>query len=131
VTSNDLHEYPSLDFDTTFPSANKGGRFVTGIPSLDVRSQVSTSQFSDAVFLAVRPPIVARAPALLVEQMAEILPLVVIELAGEETRIDECMFWAPVSESAQEQVWLRSLVRACFAPYAARERERLSGSCVR
>jgi DNA-binding transcriptional LysR family regulator len=124
VTSNDLREYPSLDFDATFPSANKETRFVTGIPSLDVRSQVCTSQFSDAVFLAVRPPIIARAPALLVEQLAEILPLVVIELSGEETKIDESMFWAPICDVAQEQVWLRTLVRDCFAPYADNERVR-------
>jgi DNA-binding transcriptional LysR family regulator len=124
VTSDDLREYPSLDYDATFPLMRKGTKFMTGIPSLDSPSQVSTSQFTDAVILAVRPPNVARAPALLVDQLAEILPLVTLELSGEATEIAECMFWAPICDAAQEHKWLRSLVRQSLAPYAVTKSDR-------
>ncbi len=122
VTSRDLQEFPSLDYDTSFASLTRGTKFITGIPSLDCRSQIATSQFSDAVLLAVKPNIVARAPASLVERLAEFLPLVAIELTDEETRIDETMFWAPVNDGAKEHMWLRTLIVQCFAPFANKER---------
>jgi len=114
VTSNDLLEFPSVDFDN---STTRDNKVITGIPSLDLRSQISTAQFTDAVFLAVRSPIVAKVPASLVEWLGAFLPLVAIELSGEETGIDETMFWAPVQNEAQEHMWLRELVRECFAPF--------------
>jgi DNA-binding transcriptional LysR family regulator len=116
VTSNDLREFPSLHYDTTFTASTQGADVVTGIPSLDWTSQITTSQFSDGVFLAVKSPIVARAPATLVERLSEFLPLVAIELSGEETGIDETMFWASIQDEAQEHIWLRTLVKECLAP---------------
>ena len=59
------------------------------------------------------------APATLVERLSEFLPLVSIELSGEETRIDETMFWAPINDHAQEHIWLRSLMKECLVPPAA------------
>jgi DNA-binding transcriptional LysR family regulator len=122
VTSQDLQEFPSLDYDTSFASLTRGTNFITGIPSLDCRSQIVTSQFSDAVLLAVKPNIVARAPASLVERLAEFMPVVAIELADEVTRVDETMYWAPVNDAAKEHVWLRTLIRQCIAPLADKER---------
>jgi DNA-binding transcriptional LysR family regulator len=116
VTSNDLREFPSLHYDTTFTASTQSTDVVTGIPSLDWTSQITTSQFSDGVFLAIKSPIVARAPATLVEHLSEVLPLVAIELSGEETGIDETMFWASIQDEAQEHIWLRTLVKECLAP---------------
>jgi len=124
VTSNDLLEFPSVGFDSSFDSSARSTKFVTGIPSLDSVSQISTSQFTDAVLLAVRVPVVARAPASLIERLSELLPLVTIELAGEETDVHEAMFWAPITEESPEHVWLRSMIRQCFAPLARSENKR-------
>jgi DNA-binding transcriptional LysR family regulator len=116
VTSKDLLEFPGMDSDPSFASAARGARIVTGIPSLDWTSQICTSQFTDAVLLAVRSPIVARAPASLVEWLGESLPLVAIEIAGEQTKIAETMFWISIHDEAQEHIWLRTLVKECLAP---------------
>ncbi len=118
VTSNDLREFPSLHYDTSFSAGMRGTEVVTGVPSLDETAQISTSQFTDAVLLAVKSQIVARAPATLVERLCEFLPLVAIELSGEETGVDETMFWASVHDEAQEHVWLRTLMKECLAPLA-------------
>ena len=114
ITSNDLREFPSLNYDTGFTDSIRGTHIVTGIPSLDWMSQISTSQFTDGVLLAVKSQIVARAPATLVERLSGLLPLVAIELSGEETGIDETMFWVPIHDEAQEHVWLRTLVKECL-----------------
>jgi DNA-binding transcriptional LysR family regulator len=117
VSSKDLMKYPSLHYDISSAST-KETKVITGIPSLDCRSQISTSQFSDAVLLAVKSPIVARAPASLVDQLAGRLSLVCIELVGEKTKINESMFWSPIHDTDLEHVWLRELIRQCVAPFA-------------
>jgi DNA-binding transcriptional LysR family regulator len=116
VTLNDLREFPSVDYDTSFSASARGTKVVTGIPSLDWKSQISTSQFTDGVLLAVKSQVVARAPATLVGRLSELLPIVAIEFSGEETGVDETMFWTPIHDEAQEHVWLRTLVKECLAP---------------
>jgi DNA-binding transcriptional LysR family regulator len=124
VTSNDLLEFPGVDFDTYIASSTRGTQFVTGVPSLNLTSQLSTGQFVDEVLLALRLPVVARAPASLVGWLSEFLPLVTIELAGEETAVEESMFWAPITEEAPQHIWLRAMVRQCIAPLAKSENKR-------
>ena len=114
VTLEDLREYPSLHYDTSFSASAHGAKVITGIPSLDWTSQISTSQFTDGVLLAVNSQIVARAPASLVERLSEFLPLVTIELSGDEPGVDETLFWAPIHDQAQEHIWLRSVLKECF-----------------
>jgi DNA-binding transcriptional LysR family regulator len=121
VSSKDLLKYPSLHYDISSAHSTKETNIITGIPSLDWRSQISTSQFSDAVLLAVKSPIVARAPASLVDQLAERLSLVSIELVGEETKINESMFWTPIHNAAPEHMWLRKLIKQCLAPFAEKD----------
>lgn len=116
VTSKDLQEFPSLHYNTSFSAAMRGTKIITGVPSLDETAQISTSQFTDAVLLAVKSQIVARAPATLVDRLKEFLPLASIELSGEETGVDETMFWAPINDYAQEHIWLRTLVKQCLVP---------------
>jgi DNA-binding transcriptional LysR family regulator len=118
VSSKELREFPSIDYNSGVAPTARGARVVTGIPSLDLTSQISTGQFIDAVLLAVNSPIVARAPASLVESMVEFLPIVPIEISGEETGIDETMFWSPVHDRALEHLWLRALVKECLAALA-------------
>lgn len=115
VTTDDLREYPSLHYNSSFAAHMRGAQVITGIPSLDWTSQIVTSQFTDALLIAVKSQVVARAPATLVEQLSEFLPLVTIELSGERTGVDETMFWAPINDEAQEHIWLRTLVKECFA----------------
>jgi len=115
VKIEDLQEYPSIHYDTSFSASGGETGPVTGIPSLDWTSQISTSQFTDGVIIAVNSQVVARAPATLVERLSEFLPLATIEISGEETGVDETMFWARIHDEAQEHVWLRKLVRDCFA----------------
>jgi DNA-binding transcriptional LysR family regulator len=111
VSSDDLLEYPSLNYTTSAMPAKIDVRTPTGIPSLDWSPQVSTGQFIDAVLLAVEPPFVARAPSTLVERLSRVLPLATIELSGENSEIQECMFWAPLHQHAQEHIWLRNAVK--------------------
>jgi len=116
LRSADLLEFPSLNYDSGFVLPQNDTKVVTGLPSLDWASQVSTAQFTDAVLLAAGSATVARAPESLVTRLSEILPLVAIELVGEETGFDTGMFWAPIHHDAQEHIWLRSVVRDCLAP---------------
>jgi DNA-binding transcriptional LysR family regulator len=116
VSSADLLEFPSLNYDVSFTSPQRDARVLTGLPSLDWMSQVSTPQFTDAVLLAAGSATVARAPASLVARLGEVLPLVAIELSGEETGFDTGMFWAAIHHDAQEHVWLRTVVKECLAP---------------
>ncbi len=92
---------------------------MTGLPSLDWPSQIMVGQFTDAVMLAVEAPIVARAPASLGEYLSSILPLVVVQLTGEDNQIDTGMFWAPVQQDGPEQIWLRAVMRESLAPWTS------------
>ena len=117
VTSADLLAYPSLNFTPSTPSRALS-KPVTGLPSLDWAPQISTGQFVDAVLLAVNPPMVARAPALLVERLARMLPITAIELADERTEHDTGMFWSAINEEVPEHVWLRNVVKESLMPLA-------------
>jgi len=117
VTSADLLAYPGLNSDTSgVPSESPERRFSTGIPSLDWAAQISTSSFVDAALLAAGSTAVARTPASLVEGLSKMLPLAGVELSGEETEFATGMFWAAIQHEAQEQKWLRSMVRECLPP---------------
>jgi DNA-binding transcriptional LysR family regulator len=114
VTANDLIGFPGLNHDSGFAFTPLSTKFVTGIPSLDQRSQISTGQFIEAVLLAVGSKVVAKAPASLVERLREILPLAMIEIADEDIGIEICMFWTAVTDEALEYKWLRRTIKECF-----------------
>jgi DNA-binding transcriptional LysR family regulator len=114
VTSADLLEFPGLNYATGIAQAKRAGPPLTGIPSLDWVSQVSAGQFVEAVLLATEKPFVARVPQSLAERMGKLLPLTSIELAGDRSEHDNCMFWSAVYDHAPEHVWLRTLVQQSF-----------------
>jgi DNA-binding transcriptional LysR family regulator len=120
VTSADLLEFPGLNSDSSVASTSRQVRLVTGIPSLDWGSQISSGQFMNfAVLAASSSPAVARVPASLVDRLANWLPLAGIELSGEETKFDTGMFWAPIQHEALEHKWLRAMVAECLpSPFA-------------
>jgi DNA-binding transcriptional LysR family regulator len=118
VSSTDLLEFPSLHYDTSLRSSTWGAKFLTGIPSLDQTSQISASQFTDAVLLAAELPTVARAPASLVKKLGELLPVRTIELWNEETGFDTGIFWSAVHDDAREHKWLRTLIKDCLGHLA-------------
>jgi DNA-binding transcriptional LysR family regulator len=111
VRSVDLLKYPGVNIFTSVASSAEDAKPITGLPSLDWAPQILLGQFTDAVLLAIDPPNVARAPASLARFLSAILPLVVLELTGEDDRIDAGMFWAPVHDASPEQVWLRTVVQ--------------------
>ena len=115
VTSVDLSHYPGVNIFTGATSSKQEIKPVTGLPSLDWASQISVGQFTDAILLALESPVVARAPASLVEYLSAILPLTSVPLTGEEDEVDTGMFWAPVQQAAPEHVWLRAVVEESLA----------------
>ncbi|HXQ13511.1 MAG TPA: LysR family transcriptional regulator [Caulobacteraceae bacterium] len=114
VTSTDLLEFPGLNSDSSVASTARDMKHITGIPSLDWGSQISSGQFMNSALLAASSPAVARVPASLVGRLANWLPLATIELSGEETEIDTGMFWAPIQHEALEHKWLRAIVTECL-----------------
>ncbi len=128
VTSKDLLEYPSpsLNYDASFTSAvrsTRGANWTTGIPIVDFSSQITTMSLFNAILLASRPPVVARAPASLVRRLGNFLPLAVIEIADEETSFNTGMFWTVVTDEALGHKWLRKKIKECFVtePLARRQ----------
>ncbi len=115
----DLSKYPGVNMFTGVITSRQDTKPITGLPSLDWTSQIMLGQFTDAVLLALEAPIVARVPASLGEYLSSILPLVVLQLTGEETEIDTGMFWAPVQQDGPEQIWLRAVVDETLAPLKA------------
>ncbi len=122
VISTDLLEFPSLNYDTSFKSSTLGTEFLTGIPSLDLASQITVSQFTDAVLLAAGSPTIARAPASLVGKLGEFLPVRTIEIWNEETEFDTGIFWSPVHDEAREHKWLRTLIKECLGRLSDRRK---------
>ncbi len=121
VSSADLMEFPSLNYATGIAPSRRSIQPLTGIPSLDWVPQISAGQFVDAVLLATELPFVARAPASLVDRLSKMLPLTSIELAGDQSEHDNCMFWSAACDHAPEHVWLRTLVQQSFATLRLRE----------
>jgi DNA-binding transcriptional LysR family regulator len=116
VTSADLLDYPSLNSFSAVPTAERDAKFITGIPSLDWPSQVSSAHLTNAAILAAESPTVARVPASLVDHLAKILPLASVELSGEVSEFDTGMFWAAIQHEALEHMWLRQVVKECLPP---------------
>lgn len=124
VTRDDLARYPTVNYDTAWSSMHDERHPDTGT-LFDWSPQLLVGQFTDAVLLALDPPVVAFAPAALAEHLAAVLPLRLLEVVGESNvLIDSGMFWAPLQEHAQEQIWLRSLVAECAAAIAPAESPR-------
>jgi DNA-binding transcriptional LysR family regulator len=118
VCSGDLASFPGVDFYTGDADSSTAIKPLTGVPSLDWSSQITLSQFTDAVLLALDSPNVARAPLTLVDSLSKIAPLTVLEFSAEFDHLDTGMFWAPVPYPSPEQDWLKAVVRDCFAAAA-------------
>jgi len=111
VCSADLLAYPGVNYYTSVASSAESAKPVTGVPSLDWAPQIFLGQFTDAVLLAVDTPNVARAPESLARFLSSILPLVVLDLIGEDNLVDAGMFWTAVHDVSPEHVWLRTVVQ--------------------
>ncbi len=122
VRSAELVKYPGVNIFTGVASSPEGSRPTTGLPSLDWSPQIYLGQFTDAVLLAVESPNVARAPASLAGFLSAMLPLAVLNLSGEEDRIDTGMFWAPIHDASPEHAWLRTVVQESVGTFEAFER---------
>jgi DNA-binding transcriptional LysR family regulator len=123
VTSDDLAPYPSpgVIFDPELSHGPRDKKWVTGLRSLDDSPQVTTMGQFAAVLLALNPPFVGRAPASLIEVLQEDVPLHLLELSGEASEFDTCMFWTKVTDQANEHIWLRNLIRSCLEQTISRQ----------
>lgn len=123
VTSDDLAPYPSpgVIFDPELSHGPRDKHWITGLRSLDVTPQVTTMGQFASVLLALQTPFVARAPASLIQHLQGDLPLRLLELSGEVSEFDTCMFWTKITDQANEHIWLRALIRSCLEQAVSRE----------
>lgn len=114
----DLQAYPSpaVNYSSNF-NTPESRRWQSGIPAIDLISQISSMNQFNAILLATQPHTIARTPATLAWRLRDLLPLKVIELSNENTAFNTCMFWAATTDDAQAHLWLRSLIRDVLAPY--------------
>ncbi|HTU11531.1 MAG TPA: LysR substrate-binding domain-containing protein [Allosphingosinicella sp.] len=124
VTIDELKQYPSpsLNYDpSSSPSSHsipllaRRTQWTTGMPILDIESQITSKSMFNGALFAARPPAVARAPESLVCHLGDILPLAIVDTAEEAASFDTCMFWSPVTDEAIEHMWLRDMIRSCLA----------------
>jgi DNA-binding transcriptional LysR family regulator len=118
VSIADLAEYPSpsVNYASTLHTP-ESRRWMSGIPAVDLASQISSMNQFNAILLAIQPRAIARTPATLAWRLRDALPLKIIELAEQNTAFDTCMFWVATTERAHEHRWLRSIVKDALAPY--------------
>jgi DNA-binding transcriptional LysR family regulator len=116
VTSEDLAPYPTpgVIFDPELSHGPRDKQWITGLRSFDVTPQVTTMGQFASVLLALNAPFVARAPASLIQHLQTNLPLSLLELSGEASEFDTCMFWTKITDQANEHIWLRGLIRSCL-----------------
>jgi DNA-binding transcriptional LysR family regulator len=108
VTTDEIVQFPSSTMNPSRSSAT-GDVPITGIPSLDMASRITLSQFTDAVLLAAESDLVAPAPEALVDHLSRLLPITKLELA-EADHVEAGMFWAEYRDQDPTHQWLRGVV---------------------
>lgn len=113
----ELQDYAgvTVNYDTSFGPAGLHRRGPTGLPILDIDSQLSSMSQFIALFLANNSTLVARAPASLVARLQSVLKLGIVDLDAEKTEFDTMMHWAAVTDQEPGHQWLRAMVRDCLA----------------
>ena len=118
VTTEDLSQFPGLNYGSSVVSTSRNVNFSTGLASLDLPTQIITSSFIDAVILAGTSSAVVKTPASLLQYLGNFLPLDSVEIADDLVTFDTSMLWAPINEHSMAHQWLRNLARECFSPFA-------------
>lgn len=118
VSIEQLQEFPWLAFRPGIERYKHQERTQTGIPSLDLLSQVSIVQTTDAVLLTLDTYCVTTAPKSLAEALGEKLPLKRIELINEESPIDTGMFWIEAHSKTPAMNWLRMIIRESLGTFS-------------
>ncbi len=115
VESEELLKYPSssLIFDPELLHGPREKHWVTGIKNIDYVSQISAMGQFNSVLIAAEAPFVCRAPASLVRQLSQFMPIKAIEISDEVAEFDTCMFWTRITDQAIEHKWLRRVIKAC------------------
>ena len=108
IAMEDILSYPSSTMDSGL-SRTRQKSATTGVPSLDADTQITLSQFTDAVLLTVGTDFVAPAPEALVDRLAEILPIKKVSLTETDV-VDAGMFWSPMRDHDPAQAWFRAIV---------------------
>lgn len=99
-------------------TTSTGTPLATGIPVLDLDAQVTVDQFVTAVLMAVDTTLVIPAPKMLVDRLAQHLPIVGVPFV-EDYSVEAGMFWAPFQDDSPEISWLRSVVASCLGEVSA------------
>ncbi|MFK7919109.1 MAG: LysR family transcriptional regulator [Ilumatobacter sp.] len=129
ASDHPLASHTALENDqiAEFVSVARGGRPITtptgeqlstGIPVLDLDSRITVDQFVTAVLLSVGTTLVMPAPKMLVDRLAQHLPIVGVPFV-EDYSVEAGMFWAPFQDDSPEITWLRSVVARCFGEISA------------
>jgi hypothetical protein len=82
---------------------------------LDAVSKIKTHSQFCSLMAALDPPFVAYAYGFLAGQLQSRLPLRVISLDDIPSTIPVSLFWHPLSDQAQEQIWLRATIRMALS----------------
>jgi DNA-binding transcriptional LysR family regulator len=113
VTSEELLAYPSssLIFDPELLHGPREKHWVTGIRTIDYVAPVSAMGQFNSVLLASQAPFVGRAPASLVRQLSEFMPIKSVEISDEVAEFDTCIFWTKITDQAIEHKWMRQMIK--------------------
>lgn len=105
----------------TFDPATADAQFVIAAPDhlAFLLGKALLGRLHETALLAMDPPNVARAPASLARFLSAILPLKVLNLTGEDDRVDTGMFWSQVHDATPAQVWLRTVVQESVSSFDA------------
>lgn len=81
----------------------------SGIPILDFDPSIGITRYTEAILLVIDNMMVVPAPRILVDHLAELVPVVGIPFVDDYV-IGAGTFWAPFRSDAPEILWLRSLL---------------------
>lgn len=108
-----LERYTSVSRSAQPLTDRAAGPVATGIPVLDLSAQIAVEQFVTAVMLSVGTTLVMPAPQMLVDTLAQHLPIVGVPF-DRDYSIEVGMFWAPFQDESPEIIWLRSVIARCL-----------------
>ncbi|MFK8022847.1 MAG: LysR family transcriptional regulator [Ilumatobacter sp.] len=96
------------------PLADRSAKpIATGIPVLDLQTQINVEQFVTAILLVVGTRLVMPAPEMLVDTLASYLPIVGVPF-DQDYSVEAGVFWAPFQDDSPEIAWLRSVIARCL-----------------
>lgn len=113
LTADEVAQYVRLTRTAARLSSTRELAVETGIPVLEFDSQISLERYSEAVLLTIDTDTVVPAPAMLIEHLARLAPIVGVPFTPSDS-VEAGLFWALFQNETPEILWLRSLIERCF-----------------